>query len=60
VTDDQESLENRENRAARYRMLAKEAEDMAVEATSQGIREGFLTLANGWHKLANEVGSNSR
>ena len=36
-------------------MLAKEAEDMAVKATSQEIREGFLTLASGWLKLAKET-----
>jgi len=40
-------------------MLAKEAEDMAIKATSQEIRESFLTLASGWHKLADEAGSNS-
>ena len=58
VSSDHESQENRENRRARYRMLAKEAEDRAVKATSREIREEFTTLAKKWHKLADEVCSN--
>ena len=55
MTDEQKGPEGRKQRAAKYRMLAQEAEDMAVKALSQKIREGFLTLASGWHKRADEV-----
>ena len=57
MTGDYESHVSRARRAARYRMLANEAESRAVKAPSQEIRIGFLTVANRWHKLADEVRS---
>ena len=58
MSSDHKSQENRENRRARYRMLAKEAEERAVKANSQEIREEFMTLAKKWHKLADDICSN--
>ena len=43
-----DDTENRETRAARYLMLAKEAGDFAIKSTKQHMREAYLKLADEW------------
>ena len=50
-----DDIENRETRAARYLMLAKEAGDFAIKSTTQHMREAYLKLADEWQKLAKEA-----
>lgn len=52
MPNDQES---RETLAITYRIYAKEAEDRALNAPRLDVCEGYLNLASGWQKLADEI-----
>jgi len=45
----------REERLIRYRLFAEDALEKAQTASSQELRAGFLTMANGWHIMAAEL-----
>jgi hypothetical protein len=42
-------------RLARYRGLAAEAQDLAEKAGSDDLRQAYLTLAQGWAALAEDL-----
>ena len=46
--------------AARYRKMAKEAENNAKNFPSGPIRDGFFKLAAAWVELAGEAKKNGR
>ena len=52
-----QSVESRPaaERATIYRELAAEAMLMAERAASTNLRAGYLAMAAGWHKLAQEA-----
>jgi hypothetical protein len=49
--------ESRQDRAARYRKLAKEADDLAIRCTSTQTRESCARIARSWRLLADETES---
>jgi hypothetical protein len=48
----EDSRESREQRAARYRKLAEEAEAFAADSRFPEARDEYLALAKAWRTLA--------
>ena len=50
-----DAYDTRAQRAANYRKMAKEADDIAATNLPEPTRQAYLELAKGWHKLADET-----
>ena len=51
--------ESRQERAARYRRMAEEAEEFANKTKIPQTREDYLRLARGWRFLADQTRDDS-